>query len=76
MTDYYIPANMKHLYNICTMSDHRRRRVADVVQILDKCFGFAGIGYVTITTTPCPLHRYCSAVTEIVIKITQYAGCS
>ena len=28
-----IPANTKHLYNICAMLDHRRRRWADVVQM-------------------------------------------
>ena len=36
------PANTKHLYNICTMLDQRRRRWADVVQMLYKCFVFAG----------------------------------
>ena len=38
-----IPANTKHLYNICTMLDQRKRRWADVVQMLYKCFVFAGI---------------------------------
>ena len=38
-----IPVNPKHLYNICTMLDQRRRRWADVVQMLYKCFVFAGI---------------------------------
>ena len=33
----------KHLYNIFTMLDQRRRRLADVVQMLCKCFVFAGI---------------------------------
>ena len=32
------PVNAKHLYNICTMLDQRRRRWADVVQMLYKCF--------------------------------------
>ena len=32
----------KHLHNICTMLDQRRRRWADVVQMLYKCFVFAG----------------------------------
>ena len=32
------------MYNICTMLDQRRRRWADVVQMLDKCFVFAGLG--------------------------------
>ena len=36
------PVNTKHLYNICTMLDQRRRRWADVVQILYKCFVFSG----------------------------------
>ena len=36
------PANTKHLYNICTMLDQRRRRWVDVVQMLYKCFVFAG----------------------------------
>ena len=37
-----LPANTKHLYNICTMLDQRRRRWSDVVQMLYKCFVFAG----------------------------------
>ena len=32
--------NTKHLCNICTMLDQRRRRWADVVQMLYKCFVF------------------------------------
>ena len=32
--------NTKH--NICTIVDQRRRRLADVVQMLCKCFVFAG----------------------------------
>ena len=37
---YSHPANIKHLYIICTMLDQRRRRWADVVQnfMLYKCF--------------------------------------
>ena len=31
----------KHLYNICTMLDQRRRRCAGVVQMLYRCFVFA-----------------------------------
>ena len=41
LKDY--PANTKYLYNICTMLDQRRRRWADVVQMLYRCFVFAGI---------------------------------
>ena len=37
-----IPANTKHLCNIYTMLDQRRRRCADVVQMLYKSFVFAG----------------------------------
>ena len=40
---YSIPANTKHLYNFRTMLDQRRRCWADVVQMLYKCFVFAGI---------------------------------
>ena len=35
-----VPVNAKHLYSICTMLDQRRRRWANVVQILYKCFVF------------------------------------
>ena len=38
-----IPVNTKHLYNICTTLAQRRRRWADVVQMLYKCFVFAEI---------------------------------
>ena len=38
------PANTNHLYDICTVLDQRRRRWADVVQMLYKCFVFAGDG--------------------------------
>ena len=38
-----VSVNAKHLYDICTMSDQRRRRWADVVQIPYKCFVFAGM---------------------------------
>ena len=36
------PVNTKHLYNICTLSDQRRRRWAGVVQMLYKSLVFAG----------------------------------
>ena len=32
------------MHNICTMLDQRRRRWADIVQVLYKCFVFAGAG--------------------------------
>ena len=37
------PANTKHLYNICKMLGQRRRRWDDIVQMLYKCFVFAGL---------------------------------
>ena len=37
------PVNTKHLRNICTMLDQRQRRWAGVVQMLCKCFVFAGL---------------------------------
>ena len=37
------PVNTTYLYNLCTMLDQRRRRWADVVQMLCKCFVFAGL---------------------------------
>ena len=45
--DYYPlhpppPVNTKHVYIMCTMLDQRRRRWANVVQMLYKCFVFAG----------------------------------
>ena len=33
-----IPVSTKHLYSICTMLGQRRRRCADVVQMLFRCF--------------------------------------
>ena len=36
------PVNTKHLYNIRTMLGQRRRRWADVVQMLYKCFVLTG----------------------------------
>ena len=41
------PANTKHLYNIFTMLAQRRRRWANVVEMLYKCCVFAG--YVPLT---------------------------
>ena len=38
-----LPANTKHLYNICTTSAQRLRRWSSVVQMLCKCFVFAGL---------------------------------
>ena len=49
-TRVFVSVNTKHLYNICTMLDQRRRRWADVLQMLYKSFVFAGRPY---------LHEYC-----------------
>ena len=44
MPTFMVRVNTKHLYNICTLWDQHRRRWADVVQMLCKCFVFAGLG--------------------------------
>ena len=38
-----IPANTKHMYNICTKSAQRHGRLSIIVQMLFKCFVLAGI---------------------------------
>ena len=38
-----ILVNTKHLYNICTKLDQRQRRWSNIVQMLFKCFVFAGV---------------------------------
>ena len=40
LVDYLV--NTKYFYSICTMSGQRRRRWPDVVEMLYKCFVFAG----------------------------------
>ena len=47
------PVNSKHLYNICTTLDQRRRRLADFVQMLCKCFVFTGELYIVILMKIC-----------------------
>ena len=42
LTNCTYPANTKHLYNICTSLDQRLRRWSNDVQMLYKCFVFAG----------------------------------
>ena len=34
------PSKQKHLYNMCTMLDKRRRRWADVVQMFCVCWDY------------------------------------
>ena len=50
---YIIPRMHKHLYNFRTMLDQRRRRWADVVEMLYKCFMFAGIASLPDYSTSC-----------------------
>ena len=38
VTTNTIPVNIKHLYNTCAMSDQRRRRWPDVVQMFCVCW--------------------------------------
>ena len=42
------PDNTKHLYNISTMLDQHRRRLAYVVQMVCKCFVFAAFSHVIL----------------------------
>ena len=37
------PSKHKHLYNICTTPAQLLRRWSDIVQMLYKCFAFAGM---------------------------------
>ena len=51
------PVNTKHLYNICTMLGQSRRRWANIVQMLYKCFVFAGYGWSFLWILICILTR-------------------
>ena len=52
------PVSTENLYNICTMLNQRRRRWADVVQKLYKCFMFAGLAETCVTKSRFPVkHR-------------------
>ena len=67
--DYTIPANRKHLYNICTTSAQRLRRCFNVLQMLYKCFLFTGvlclqIVSVTDHTTRQAYHNHVSISTK------------
>ena len=48
------PVNTEHLYNICTMLNQRRRRWADVVQILYNVLCLLGV-HVLFTAPGCSL---------------------
>ena len=62
---YGNPANIKHLYNICTMLDQRRRRWANVVQILGKHW-YVRVGYIIVMSFDNDHFVYlCCYVTEI-----------
>ena len=52
-----LPANTKHLHNICTMSAQRLRRWSNIVQLLYKCFVFAGLCITPVyTCNHCRIH--------------------
>ena len=53
------PANTKHLYNICTTSAQRLRRWSNIIQMLYKCFVFAG-QYVVWTSQQRSVSRVCN----------------
>ena len=54
------PANTKHFYNICIMLDQRRRRWADVVQMLLKCTPANTKHFITfVQCTICTMGRRC-----------------
>ena len=50
-----VPVNTKHLYNICTTLGQRRRRWADVVQMLYKSFVFGAVFSISGTQVSCRL---------------------
>ena len=56
------PVNTEHLYDIFTMLDRRRRRRAGVVQMLCKCFVFAGLQTVCVLAK-CSLNACPTSVT-------------
>ena len=52
-----LPANTKHLHNNCTMSAQRLRRWSNIVQLLYKCFVFAGLCIIPVyTCNHCRIH--------------------
>ena len=83
MHEMCFPGNTKHLYNICTMLDQRRRRWAGVVQLLYKCFVFVGITWISrrkIFATKCsfihlltrPPNSNAKADTAIIVDTSAY----
>ena len=47
-THEHYSANTKYLYTLCTMLEQRRRRWAEVVQLLYKCFAFVGYTFLNL----------------------------
>ena len=65
VTDVF-QANAKHLHSIYTMLDQRRRRWAEVVQMLCKCFVFAGLTISYLPSPPIPETKmYCIGPTQL-----------
>ena len=55
------PANTKHLYTICTTSAQRLRRWSNIVQMLYKCFVFAGkMIYMWVSDVTCTIDKLSS----------------
>ena len=63
----HIPANTKHLYNICTTSVQRLRRWSDIVNMLYKCFVFAGMTYIWVSRNPATSSetRFCCSLWQL-----------
>ena len=68
-------ANRKHLYNIWSMLDQRRRRWVDNVHMLYKCFLFAGCTLILalLRTSQIAVHNHVNIVTndEVFISTSQ-----
>ena len=62
------PSEHKTLYKICTMLDQRRRRWADVVPMLYKCFVLTG----SMVSKIDMLMQYCRRWTNINTALLQY----
>ena len=72
------PANTKYLYDICTTPAQRLRRWSNIVQMLYKCFVFAGqrllllmIIIIFITPSKVKEKRLSDALTPSEIKLQE-----
>ena len=77
---FTVPADTKHLYNICTTSAQRLRRWPNVVQMLYKCFAFAGVAPVSDGVNWCltslPVNRGIVVIDGNAISIVNESGTS